>query len=195
MNWKQHLETLLILFAVLTLGLLAGNVAFSERLIVVSLATLAMYYLMSGTLVLFDKRVGRPLRILYFVGLWSISMGLLGVIYRLRFWVNSEPLLMVATGLGAGALVVLLVMRYLMGGEQSEQLRAQLKPLFIRLLVFPALFLLALSVPNYELYQTFGAHRDSPEYIERFIQSIENPEDSLLQQQFQHYEDSLKQEP
>ena len=158
MNWRQHLETILILFAVLTLGLLAGDVAFSERLIVVSLATLAMYYLMSGALVLFDKRVNRPMRILYFVGLWSICMGLLGVIFRLRFWLNSETLLMVATSIGAGSLVVLLLMRQMAGNEGSSQQREQLKPLFIRLLVYPAFFFAGiLSAQSRVVQNVWGA--------------------------------------
>lgn len=195
MRWRKHIETILILFAVFTVVLLGTNVSFSDRLIVVSIATLAMYYLMSGTLVLFDSRVTRPMRILYFVGLWSICIGLLGIIFRLRFWINSELVLMVASGLSVGTLVVVLLMRQMAGGDQSQYTREQLKPLFTRLLIYPLFFIVFLSVPNRELYRSLGPNRDNPEYIERFIESIENPEDSVIQQQFQEYQDSINQLP
>lgn len=190
---KKNLEWLLIGFALLTGIMLYGNVAFSQQLIVVSLTTLGMFYLMSGALVLFDRRVERVMRFLYFVGLWSLSFGLLGLVFRLRFWANGENVLMTGFAFGAVVFLVSVIYRQTTPKDKRAGVVAQLKPLINRLAIYPILFLGFFIWPLDSLYHTFGEFRYSEPYIENLIKSHQNPEDTLLQQQMEKMEKELSQ--
>lgn len=186
MDWKKHSEIILILFGFLTGLMLFGNIEFSERLIVVSTMSLGLYYLMSGALVLFNRHVLRLIRIIYFIGLWSITVGYLGIAFRLRFWPNSGMLLLMAIGFGVVVMSVLILYRF-DSKEKKPELRKQLSPLFKRLLFYPALFLLFYMIPNLQLYQSIGPERHDPEYTGLFIELLENPTDSLKQKALLDY--------
>lgn len=188
---KQHLELLLIGFALLTGIMLYGNVAFSQQLIVVSLTTLGMYYLMSGALVLFDKRVERVMRFLYFVGMWSLSFGLLGLVFRLRFWVNGENVLMTGFAFGAVVLLVAVIYRQTTPRAKRKGVIDQLKPLINRLAIYPLVFVGFYLLPTGTLYTYFGAFRHHPAYVEKMLESHANPSDTLLQQQLEEMEIEL----
>lgn len=188
---KQHLELLLIGFTLLTGIMLYGNVAFSQQLIVVSLTTLGMYYLMSGALVLFDKRVERVMRFLYFVGMWSLSFGLLGLVFRLRFWVNGENVLMTGFAFGAVVLLVAVIYRQTTPKDKRTNVIAQLKPLINRLAIYPLVFVGFYLWPLADLYEHFGEFRYHAPYIEKLQESHDNPTDTLLRQELEELEKQL----
>lgn len=188
---KKNLEFILIGFALLTLIMLYGNVAFSQQLIVVALTTLGMYYLMSGALVLFDKRVERVMRFLYFVGLWSLSFGLLGLVFRLRFWANGENVLMTGFAFGAVVFLVSVIYRQTTPKDKRAGVVGQLKPLINRLAIYPLVFIGFFLWPLESLYHNFGEFRYHQPYVEKLIESHQNPQDTVLQQQLEEMEIEL----
>jgi len=106
---KNWLEPALIAFVLFSIGLQYFRIEMAERLVVLSCTALALYYLLSGALVLFNKQVTRSMRMLYFFGLWSISVGLIGVIYTFRFWPNGRNLLMLGFSFGTAVMMILLL--------------------------------------------------------------------------------------
>lgn len=190
---KKNLELLFLFFALLTLIMLYGQVPFAQHLIVVSLTSLGMYYLMSGALVLFDKRVERVMRMLYFVGLWSVSFGLLGMVFRLRFWHNGENILLTAFGFSAVVLLIAVVYRQTTPKEKRPPVIHQLQPLIKRLAVYPVLFFLFYWWPVDALYQQFGRYRHHEAYVEAFLEAYHAPGDSIKQARLEKLEKELQQ--
>lgn len=188
---KKNLEGLFIGFAVLTLIMLYGNVAFSQQLIVVALTTLGMYYLLSGALVLFDKRVERVMRILYFVGLWSLSFGMLGLVFRLRFWANAENVLMTGFAFGAVVFLVAVMYRQTTPKDKRQWVIEQLSPLIKRLAIYPLVFIGFFLWPTESLYRTFGEFRYHEPYVQKLLESHQNPTDTLLHKELEKMEKEL----
>jgi len=188
---KNLLEPGLILFAIFTLFLLYSRAAFAERLVVLSFSSLALYYLLSGALVLFNRQVAHPIRLLYFFGLWSISIGIVGVIYLFRFWPNGKNLLALAFAIATAIMMILLI--YRIGFKKNdESIRLQLSPLFKRLLIYPILFLLLQLLPFDVLFSTFNRYRNNDEYREAIHKVIDNPADSLAQKKVIKMEKTLE---
>ncbi len=177
---KNLLEPGLILFAVLTLFLLYGRIPFAERLLVISFSSLALYYLLSGALVLFNRQVAHPIRLLYFFGLWSISMGILGAIYIFRFWPNGKNLLMLAFAISTATMMILLLYQVIIK-KNVESIRMQLAPLFKRLLIYPVIFLVLQVLPFEVLFSTFNRYRENEAYREALQKTMVNPADSAAQ--------------
>lgn len=195
MGIGKYMEMIFIGLATLTAIMLYGNVLLAGKLVVMGFSVLSFYYLLSGALVLFDPKVERSMRILYFVGLWTISTGLLGCIFRLLFWINNELLLLMASLFGVAVLFVSLVYQLQAAPGERRAIRHQLSPLFKRILVYPALFFLLYATSVETLYRNFGTHRLNEEYIEVFLDAYYHPEDSLKQELFHHKVDSLNRLP
>lgn len=192
MDYKKHFEFIVILFCLVTLLFLYGQVPFSERLMIVGFSTLSLFYLLSGALVLFNSSIWRYMRLMYFVGLWSISIGLLGTIFKLGFWQNSNLLLMV--GFSFGLVLLLFMFSYWRAIKPEAKVIAvdQLKPLLSRLAVYPIIFLLLFNLPNRTLYHWIGDYNDDEKYIQLFFQTLENPEDEEAQEAFEKYKEELE---
>ena len=188
---KNWMEPGLIVFALLSMGLQYFQVEMAERLLVLSCSALALYYLLSGTLVLFNKQVTRSMRMLYFFGLWSISVGLVGVIYTFRFWPNGGNLLMLGFSFGTAVMMILLLYRVMIK-KNDRSVRRQLSPLYARLLVYPVIFLILQLTPFDLLFHSFNKYRDHEEYREILKQTIDNPVDTLLQKKLIRIEKRLE---
>jgi hypothetical protein len=187
-NW---MEPGLIVFALLSIGLQYFQVEMAERLLVLSCSALALYYLLSGALVLFNKQVVRSMRMIYFFGLWSISVGLVGVIYTFRFWPNGGNLLMLGFSFGTAVMMILLLYRVMIK-KNDRSIRRQLSPLYMRLLVYPVIFLILQLTPFDLLFHSFNKYRDHEEYREILKQTIDHPADTLLQKKLIRIEKKLE---
>ncbi|GEM_PF-2294773 len=187
---KNWMEPGLIAFTLFSIGLQYFRVEMAERLLVLSCSALALYYLLSGALVLFTKQVTRSMRMLYFFGLWSISIGLVGVIYTFRFWPNGRNLLMLGFSFGTAVMMILLLYR-MMVKKNDRSIRRQLAPLYTRLLIYPVLFLSLQLTPFDPLFHSFNKYRDHEEYREILKQTIDNPADTILQKKLIRIEKKL----
>ncbi len=187
---KNWMEPGLIAFTLFSIGLQYFRVEMAERLLVLSCSALALYYLLSGALVLFTKQVTRSMRMLYFFGLWSISVGLVGVIYTFRFWPNGRNLLMLGFSFGTAVMMILLLYR-MMVKKNDRSIRRQLAPLYTRLLIYPVLFLSLQLTPFDPLFHSFNKYRDHEEYREILKQTIDNPADTILQKKLIRIEKKL----
>lgn len=191
MKLKQYLEPILLVFAIFTIILQYNEVAYSSRLTVMSMSVVALYYLLSGALVLFNKRVANAMRIIYSIGLWSIAVGLVGTISKLQFWPNAGIQLLLGFGIGIVVMIIVLTYRFTVNEASKSAVHDQLVPIFNRLLVFPILFLLVYFAPFDATYQSFGKYRDSEQYQEVLKQSLENPMDSTYRNQLKELEKEL----
>lgn len=184
------MEPGLIAFTLFSIGLQYFRVEMAERLLVLSCSALALYYLLSGALVLFTKQVTRSMRMLYFFGLWSISVGLVGVIYTFRFWPNGGNLLMLGFSFGTAVMMILLLYRVMIK-KNDRSVRRQLAPLYTRLLIYPVLFLSLQLTPFDPLFHSFNKYRNHEEYREILKQTIDNPADTILQKKLIRIEKKL----
>ena len=155
---------------------------------------LGLYYLLSGTLVLFDKRVNRSLRLAYGVGLWALGMGMLGLIYTFHFWKNSQSLLMMAAGFSMAVLVFLLLNYTFLPTDNKPGAGRQFTPLLSRLLIYLPLFLMLVFLPTRTLYHYFGPFRNNTEYIDRLMDALNHPEDTIKAYQLELIEKQINEE-
>ncbi len=191
---KRHFEFWLIAFVLLCLFLLYGRMQFATALTVAALGMLGLYYLLSGTLVLFDNRVNRSLRLAYGIGLWALGMGMAGLIYTFHFWKNSRFLLMIAVGFSIAVLILLLISYYFLPVENKSSNGRQYVPILSRLLIYLPVFLLFIFIPNRTLYHYFGPFRDNDKYIDRLIDALDHPGDSTKAYQLELIEQKLNEE-
>ncbi len=188
---KNWMEPGLIAFTLFSIGLQYFRIEMAERLLVLACSALALYYLLSGALVLFTKQVTRSMRMLYFFGLWSISVGLVGVIYTFRFWPNGRNLLMLGFSFGTAVMMILLLYRVMIK-KNDRSVRRQLAPLYSRLLLYPVIFLILQLTPFDPLFHSFNKYREHEEYREILKQTIDNPADTLLQKKLIRIEKKLE---
>jgi len=188
---KNWMEPGLIAFTLFSIGLQYFRIEMAERLLVLACSALALYYLLSGALVLFTKQVTRSMRMLYFFGLWSISVGLVGVIYTFRFWPNGGNLLMLGFSFGTAVMMILLLYRVMIK-KNDRSVRRQLAPLYSRLLLYPVIFLILQLTPFDPLFHSFNKYRDHEKYREILKQTIDNPADTLLQKKLIRIEKKLE---
>lgn len=192
MDLKKNFEAIVILFSIVALLFLYGRLPFSERLMIVGLSTLSLYYLLSGALVLFNSRIWRIMRLIYFVGLWSISIGLLGVIFKLSFWQNSRILLLVSFSSGMAVLIFIFSYYRTIKPEAKTIAADQLKPVLYRLAVYPLLFLLLFNVSSRSLYTYMGAHREDQQYIDLLMDTLDNPDDQKAAKALEDYKKEME---
>ena len=65
--------------------------------------TLAFYYLASGVLVFLDRhRILRTIRLIYLIGLWAVSMAVIGIMARIHLIRMNEELLYISCAALAG---------------------------------------------------------------------------------------------
>lgn len=195
MDWRKWAEPVMIGFAAITLLALYGQVSFAPQLVVVSLATLGMYYLLSGGLVLFDSRVERVMRFLYFVGLWSMANGLIGLIFRLRFWQRGDILLMMGIAFGAVVMLVSLFYRQTTPIDRRPAVIQQFTPLLRRLTIYPILFFVFYLWPTESLYRHFGEFRHNETYVRTFLDAWQNPQDSIKQVELEVLDKQIREQP
>ena len=64
-------------------------------MVVVLFSTLAFFYLASGVLVLLDRaNVERVMRLTWFLGMWGLSLLVIGMMSRLLFWESARMAIM-----------------------------------------------------------------------------------------------------
>ncbi len=132
---ERHLETLALAgCALCVLGLSLGYDA-ARGATVVLFCSLAFYYLASGLLVLLDRhRVERVMRLTWFLGLWGLSLTVLGLMATLLAWDSAELTLLAGITTCAAVLGFVLLQRQGLGGELREAYHREIRPLALRLL-------------------------------------------------------------
>lgn len=166
---------------------------YGERISILFFGTLAFYYLASGVLVFLDRhRVKRMMRMMYLIGLWSVSVSVIAVMTRTLLLGMDKELLILAISSGAGTLLFVLAYFLQIQPEEKNTFNEQIRPLLLR--VFPATLAAAvfLILSDYNIYQTFGTHRNDPVFTRKAVDVYEHPGDSIKLQDLQHYTDSLR---
>ena len=184
---KKYFEMLLILFALLSAVLAWGEMSFAALLMLTSFMTLAFYYMLSAVLVLADKRVSRPVRLLFVVGLYVLSAGIAGSLFRMLFWTGGEALLISALSFGAAVLIIAAVYYTKLKAELKDVIGSQLASLIKRVVPYLLLFALTYLAPTATLFDLVGQNRNDIRYRALFLKSMDNPDDADLRDSLNSY--------
>lgn len=191
-SWKSYIEIFLITLSILAMLLLFFDIPYADKIVVVPFSALALYYLLSGALVLFNKKIVHGMRLIYFVGLWSITVGLIGFVYKLKFWFNSDLLLLFAAFLAMAVMAFMIIYFRTSGKDSKDSLKYQLQPIFLRLLIYPAIFFIFSTVPHGFLYGVFGEYRENETHMLLYLDVLEDPQNNDKREALQQYEQNLK---
>ena len=175
---EQRLEWLALAGASLSMVGLYLQYDPALGMVVVLFSTLAFFYLASGVLVLLDRaNVERVMRLTWFLGMWGLSLLVIGMMSRLLFWESARMAIMAGGATVAAVLGFSLLNRMGLKGELRSAYDLENKPLMRRLaagLLFGAAFLFS---PDRALYQTFGPYRDDPEYVNLLMNHLADTDD------------------
>lgn len=175
---ESHLEHLALVACLLAVAGLAANFEPASGAAVVLFCTLALYYLASGVLVLLDKSgVERVMRITWFLGLWGLSLLVIGVMARVLFWESARMALMAGTATAIGMLAFSLLNRMGLKAELREAYDRENRGLLRRLWIGIALGAAVFFTPDRALYGQLGPYRDDPEYVQRLMEHLAEPDD------------------
>lgn len=184
---KKNFEWLLILLCAIGLLLTNGEVTGGPILTMMAFLAVAFYYLLSAVLVLTDKRVERPVRLIFIVGLYVISVGVVGTLFRVLFWQGADIMLIIALSSGVAVLAVVVLFNRFTKGATRYSIKEQLSRLTIRLVPFLFVFAAAHIVPTPIMFDLFAEHRDDSRYKELFLRSLEYPDNHALQDSLKLY--------
>lgn len=184
---KRYFEGILIALALISVLLAFGRVRVAPLLMIMSFLLLAFYYLLSATLVLTDRRVSRPVRLIFVVGLYVVSIGLVGSLFKLSLWRGSETLLVLALCSGGAVLLVMTVFYRLSSSESRRPLGQQLGELAKRLLPYLLISTLAFTLPNEAIFDNLSPHRDDDRYQALLLQALDEGDDVTLQDSLEAY--------
>lgn len=196
-KWKKffsrYFELILLVLTILFLFIKPNLRSYGERVSILFFGMLSFYYLASGILVFLDKnRIGRIMRLMYLFGLWSVSVMVIAIMTRIMLLQSDKALLIIAICSTIGLLGYITLYYRRLGDEDRKALLYLIQPLFIRA-VFAMLVGVAFLVgSNYSIYSMFGTYRRDPVYIEKIVQAYENPEDSVLLNNYKIYDDSIR---
>ena len=163
------------------------EIGFGEQLVVMTFATLALYYLLSAAHVLFNKMILQSIRLTYFIGLWCVMLGLIGAIFKLRFWPYSPMLLVVSVSTGLTVLIFSLALAWLWRKQGKPELSRQIAPIAGRLLGFLPVFLMLYLWPNAQMYGIFGRHRSDAEHTRLLLRTLESPQNEAFRSDLLQY--------
>lgn len=179
------------------LALVALYVAYppAQAIAVVMFCSLAFFYLASGVLVLLDRnRVERVMRLTWFLGMWGLSLMVIGAVARVLFWESAQIMLMAGGATAAAVAGFTLLNRMGLQGGLQEAYDVENKPLLSRLLVGLLVGAALFFSPNRSLYQTFGAYRNDPEYVNLLLNFLDDPGDPKAEQAWKEAEEQKRTE-
>ncbi len=196
-KWKKffsrYFEIILILLTVLFVFIKPNMRNYGERISILFFGMLSFYYLASGILVFLDKnRVGRIMRLMYLFGLWSVSIMVIAIMTRIMLLQADKALLITAICSTIGLMGYIIMYYRRLGDEDRNALLYLVQPLFIRALFSMLLGIAFLVGSSYGIYSMLGTYRRDPVYIEKIVRAYENPEDSVLLNDFKIYDDSTR---
>lgn len=175
---KKYFEGILVTAALLSVVLAYGQVAPAPLMMIMCMLLLSFYYLLSAMLVLFDRRVSRAMRLIFIVGLYVISIGLVGSLFKLHLWHGSEMIMILAMSSGAAVLVVMAVYYWLNRTDLSKT--GQLGILAKRVVPFMAIFAFIFMLDYSTIFDNFDEHRHDQRYKELKLRSLADPANAAL---------------
>jgi hypothetical protein len=184
---KRYFEWILIGLAAVSLLLAFGQVRVAPLLMIMSFLILAFYYLLSATLVLTDKRVSRGMRLIFVVGLYMVSIGLVGSLFKLSLWRGSETLLVLALCTGAAVVIVMAVYYWFSSSGTRRSTAQQLGELAKRVLPYLLVTVFVSALPNETIFDNVNPHRSDHSYRALLLQALEQPDDVSLQDSLESY--------
>jgi len=175
---EKNLELLALAGCLLALVALYAKYPPAQAVAVVLFCSLAFFYLASGILVLLDRsQVERVMRLTWFLGMWGLSLLVIGAVARVLFWESARMMLMAGGATAAAVAGFALLNRMGLQGNLREAYDVENRPLLTRLLIGLIVGTALLYSPDRSLYQTFGAYRDDPEYVNLLMNYMDDPGD------------------
>jgi hypothetical protein len=191
----RWIEPMLLALILLSLFLLNKFFEPASGMLTLFAASFAFYYLASGILVLIDKNnIERSMRIIWFMGMWTVSFAIIGCMMRLLFWNGSKIFLLIS---GASALAVIAysyLTRMGLQGELKSAYQREMKPMIIRLIAGLIFAGICFFSSNRSLYYAFGAYRDDPTYVDLIERKLNEPGNPQAQEAWQSYHEQKKAE-
>lgn len=192
---EKNLELLALAGCALALAALYANYPPAQAVAVVMFCSLAFFYLASGVLVLLDRnRVERVMRLTWFLGMWGLSLMVIGAVARVLFWESARMMLMAGGATAAAVAGFALLNRMGLQGGLREAYDVENKPLLTRLLVGLLVGAALFFSPDRSLYQTFGAYRNDPEYVNRLMDYMADPGDPNAEKAWKEAEEDKRAE-
>lgn len=187
---EKNLELLALAGCVMALVALYANYPPAQAVAVVLFCSLAFFYLASGVLVLLDRsQVERVMRLTWFLGMWGLSLLVIGAVARVLFWESARMMLMAGGATAAAVAGFALLNRMGLQGSLRDAYDVENKPLLTRLLVGLVVGSALFFSPNRSLYQTFGAYRDDPDYVNLLLTYMDDPGDPKAEQAWKEAEE------
>lgn len=187
-------EILLVFFTILVVYLKPTFGASGDRLSILLFGTLAFYYLASGVLTFLDKkRITRSVRLIYIVGLWGISVIVIGIMCRIILLQGDKELLIVALLSLIGILMFAwLSYKNIEEENNREAFVWQMQPLIVRSILALIIGSGFLFTDSYTIYRSFGTFRNNTEYINTIVDAYHNPKDTLKVNTFKRLDSELR---
>lgn len=192
---EKNLELIALAGCLLSLATLYAQYPPSQAIAVVLFCSLAFFYLASGILVLLDRsQVERVMRLTWFLGMWGLSLLVIGAVARVLFWESARMMLMAGGATAAAVAGFALLNRMGLQGNLREAYDVENRPLLTRLLVGLVVGAALFFSPDRSLYQTFGAYRDDPEFVNRLMNYMADPGDPKAEQAWKEAEERKRAE-
>ncbi|MFN3940415.1 MAG: hypothetical protein ACK4IY_07490, partial [Chitinophagales bacterium] len=165
-----------------------------ERLSILLFGTLGFYYLASGILAFLDKkRITRTIRLIYLIGLWGVSISVIGIMCRILLLQGDKELLMAATFSLIGVLLFSwLSYRRLQDDHNREVFTWQMQPLVIRSIPAIMFSIGIIYADNEAVYKNFGTYRNNADYLHSIVQAYENPNDTAAVNAFKRMDEAIR---
>jgi len=185
--FQRYTEIILVILTIVFVFYKSSLPKYGERISLMFFGTLAFYYLASGVLVFLDRhRILRTIRLIYLIGLWAVSMAVIGIMARIHLIRMNEELLYISCAALAGTLAFSwLAYRQVDEGEQQQAWRWQLQPIVIRSTAALLFSLGIVLITPYTVYHTFGTYRNDAQYTEDAVYVYEHPEDTAAQKKLE----------
>ncbi len=190
---EKNMEWMALSACALCLPALYVGFAPAQGMTVVLFCTLALYYLASGVLVLLDRQnIEKVMRLIWFLGLWGLSLLVLGAMSKLLFW-TSAPMTLLAGGASALAVCAFLLLNRMgLSGELLQAFIRENRPLLRRLVIGLMLSSALYFSSNRVLYSYFGSNRDDPEYVQVLMDYLDHPDDKRAKERWEEQQGNSK---
>lgn len=191
---KKYFEIILLFNTVVFLLFKPNMPQFGERISMIMFGTLAFYYLASGVMVFLDKhRISRSMRLIYMIGLWGIAMTAIAIMARIALIQMSFELLLICVSSLVGILLYAYMSYTRIEKEDNKKAFAYfMQPLTLRSIVAICAGTGFLLMTNYAVYNTFGTHRRDKTYVQKAVKAYENPQDTVLVNDFKRYDERVR---
>lgn len=168
-----------------------------DRLSILLFGTLAFFYLASGVLTFLDKkRIARNMRLIYLIGLWGVSVIVIGVMCRIILLQGDKELLTVAlfSLLGMGG-IAWFNYNSIEDATGRKTFAWQMQPLVIRSILAFIIGAGFLFTDSYTIYRSFGTYRNKDDYVNAVVDAYNHPQDTARVNAFKRMDSVMRNTP